>query len=53
MAISNELEKLPPKHNARINPDLCVERSEIKIQRLENRIGSMDMEDKIKFIYGE
>lgn len=41
----DELEKLPPKHNARINPDLEIERTEIRVLdmpplvRVENRVG--------------
>jgi hypothetical protein len=31
---TEELEALPPKHNARLNPELEVERSEIKVLEL-------------------
>lgn len=46
---SEELEKLPPKHNARKTPDLEIERTEVQILTLKPLAGILDRE---KVLFG-
>ncbi len=61
---ADELDKLPPKHNARLNPDLEVERMEVRILnmpplvRAENRVdtvfnGATPIEGQLRKWVGE
>lgn len=44
-----EIEKLPPKHNARLNPDMEIIRSEMEILSIPEYL--KDIEDRIGLIY--
>lgn len=44
-----EIEKLPPKHNARLNPDTEIIRSEMEILNISSYL--KDIEDRVRLIY--
>lgn len=45
---TDELDKLPPKHNARLNPDLEIERSEIRILSMSSLV---HVENRIEVVF--